>query len=535
MRRPSSRSTRLKAVPRGLPFLFLTLLGACSPAEGDASSSQDALRNGGICATLDYGHTKSNADFYGQFKDDAAAADYVTNLIGAGALAAISGADAKFKELSADARLVKLVGEVYGAYQRVFPKETEGMPNAPRIAIVESSNVNAFALGPGIEAGGVRKDQSPWIFIVHTALLSASHTDNELRGLFAHELGHLILRTFLPEIQERLRSTYMLKGSEDGILGASADNEPGVAAHVEETLKRQQRIGGLPELGPSFSSLGGSYATVVGAMFGQPEAGTAECAAAATQITQLTSLQTALLPDLSGGLFVPRRPTPDEQSKLDAVSASVDKGLRACFAKGVAGAPTSLLELTAGLNDLSDQAGDPTNPDHAKALALMLDAERQVDAAAPAGDPLIDRLLDAATRLRKEELALREDPSFPIGQIRTFDYEEDADDASARILAALGDDPKGVGHFLLSMLPKAAADACVRDVAAGKAIPYGQFVDTHPATCWRYYHVTQFSKTLAQCAGTSDGKGQMKGSGEPSVFDAMGRARDQKGPGTGEK
>src|SRR5262249_32922579 len=151
-------------------------------------------------------------------------------------------------------RLTRIIGEVYAGFLRVFPHETAGMENmpAPRVAILNTDpkNVNAYALGPGFaEDATAPQDKSPWLFVVHSALLAKPFTDNELRGLFAHEIGHLILRTFLPEIRQAVRAIYLTGKSEDGVLGANQDDNPQIASHVEEILKRQDRVSGLPELG----------------------------------------------------------------------------------------------------------------------------------------------------------------------------------------------------------------------------------------------------------------------------------------------
>src|SRR5262249_10378919 len=165
-------------------------------------------------------------------------------------------------------------------------------------------------------------------------------------------------------------------------------------------------------------------------------------------------------------------------------------------------------------------------------LGLMLDVEKSVDAEG-ANAPLIDRMLHAQGPIRSEFIALQKKPEYPIDQIRVYDYEEDADDAAVRILTAIGDDPLAFGTFLLNaLMPAEMKAACVADVAAGKPVPFGRFIDTHPATCWRYYHVAQFSKALNQCGSTpSSAKTAPKGSGRPSVIDQMPREMTEKGYG----
>jgi predicted Zn-dependent protease len=64
---------------------------------------------------------------------------------------------------------------------------------------------------------------------VNTGLLNQNRPDTELRGVFAHELGHLILRTFLSEVQRQVRGIYRIGESEDGIIGEVQDDDPALA------------------------------------------------------------------------------------------------------------------------------------------------------------------------------------------------------------------------------------------------------------------------------------------------------------------
>lgn len=514
-------------------------LVACSSSSDAPANEESDLRNGGVCATLDYGHTVSNAEYYRQFASDEAAADYMRKILAGGALAAHSGADASLREISRDERLVRLVDEVYGAFRKIYPSETKGLEHAPRIAIVQSSVSNAFALGPGFaEDEKARTDQSPWLFIVHTALLEANLDDNQLRALFAHELGHLILRTLLPEIQAKLRASYRVRGSEDGVLGASADDDPAVAAHVETILEIQKRVGGLPELGIATAQAGGAsgqYSKIYPLLIKQiPEGSRApSCKTFDTKAIALQNLQASLLPGQPMGLLIPTPPTKEQQTEIDRLSREIADDLRSCLADLVLPDATSLFDLTAEVNKIpAEAAKNPSSKEHADVLAKMLDEEKEADAADPKA-PLIDRMLRAEVALRARELALRNDPRFPIDELRTFDYEEDADDASVRILASLGDDPSGIGRMLLASVPPALAEACKKQVDGGGAVRYGRFVDPHPATCWRYYHAKQFSNALAKCPKKANSalKVQPKGTGLPSVMTQTPRFEIERGYG----
>lgn len=453
-----------------------------------------------VCSTLDYNHQKAAADYFRFFDTDAAAAEYMTKLIARGTLANNSGPEAKLREISADERLNRLVREVFDGFKKTFPKEMTGLTTPPRIAVVESSIVNAFALGPGFaESDDAPQDRSPYLFIVHTAILKRKNTDTELRGLFAHELGHLLLRTFLPEIQKAVRSIYIIgKAGEDGVIGAVQDDDPRVAEHVEKILKIQQREGGLGDLGfPVLLAQSSMYMRLFGAVARSIPA-SAACESAKTKMDALRTLQKAYLKDSDVGNFVPAPRTPAQQAELEVASAAAIEDYKKCLAP--ANDNGSIMSVIAQTNGVPVEAAtDPAHPDHQKLKDLMVDIELAVDAEMP-NAKVLDRLFVAEARMRAELVKLRSDPAFPIEKIRVFDYEEDADDASVRVLASIGDDPRGVGHFLISTTPEAAQEKCRADIANGVPISYGQFIDMHPSICWRLYHVTQLGKALNMCA-----------------------------------
>ena len=128
-------------------FLVLaSLLAACAantpPGSGNADSE---IHGGSIRPPLEYPRAVPNEQYFRRFESDAKAAEYITKLVATGQLAPHSGGDATFREISQDSRLNRLVAEVFDGYRRVFPEAVAGMATPPRIAIIESSIVNAFA------------------------------------------------------------------------------------------------------------------------------------------------------------------------------------------------------------------------------------------------------------------------------------------------------------------------------------------------------------------------------------------------------
>ena len=121
-----------------------------------------------VCATLDYGHQRSNADYFLQFDDDSAAVEYSRGFLASNGI----NADA---EIARDSRLIRLVSRVFDGFRQVFPHETEGMDRPPRVLVVDEEGLNAFA---GYDE---RRDvdKAPWLFHTSPAIRAFSlYTSN---------------------------------------------------------------------------------------------------------------------------------------------------------------------------------------------------------------------------------------------------------------------------------------------------------------------------------------------------------------------
>jgi hypothetical protein len=101
------------------------------------------------------------------------------------------------------------------------------------------------------------------------------------------------------------------------------------------------------------------------------------------------------------------------------------------------------------------------------------------------------------SRAKQKELsALLDDPVVPFDSLRTFTFEEEADDVSARVLFQLGIDPRGEGLFLLRRAPAGYAQACLDTIASGRTPYYGGLADAHHASCWRYWHLNDLANAM---------------------------------------
>lgn len=498
-----------------LAFLPIAALAtACAVTTSDASGTDESeVREGGVCTTLDYGHARPNADYFLPFAGDDAVKEYATAF-----LAAMH--KPPFKEVSHDVRLVKLLDDVYAGFKKVFPRETAGFDAPPRIVIVDSEEMNAFA---GFD-DRPEVQKAPWLFFVHSSILARPFDDSQLRGLFVHELAHLILRNVLPETRAKIRVHYRARAASPIVLGNVADDDASARARIEELRTLGEKVGRFPELGPlPLGLFAQTEYQQTFAWFRSQRAASSAPEACAASDDAFGRLNTAIQARASSETYT-LGVDAAQRAELAALVSESASALRRCYAH-VKGSVFEVKVRAKLASVPAEQAGpilakvlDPSTPEHQQAFdELMPDPiEREVDA--EKGDrPAVDRVLDVVAKLHARAAELEADTSTPIDELRVFDFEEDADDAAVRVLRAIGDDPLANGKFLLGLLRDPAA--CVREVDSGKEPSYGRFVDPHNGTCWRYWHAVQLSKALATCDASADAKRVTKGTGEKSAAD----------------
>lgn len=461
---------------RLLALLAPALLGlaACNAASNDdVAVTDEALVTDEMCATLDYGPRAPAADLYQFFATTDDASRYMQQFEADGHT--LGGA--KFVGITSDPRITKLVGDAFEGMHRVFPRETVDLPTAPPVALVHSSEPNAYAISGSLSADG----KAPWIFVVHDALLAFD--DDFVMGVIAHELGHLILRNAAREVRSRIRATYLLPSDDDhGIFGAKQANDSDVDARLYDIIVRERRVGAYPEIG--FATPSSSYWSELTHLF--PKNG--------TSTTCWNNLNAAVnASNAAQGRFVttssgarPPTPSPEEMATLKEASEGLWTALNECFGE---------------VPDATTIADVFVAQGHAKSSLdeWMLEAEKDADKN-PALVSAGQRFLAAEPTVRAEVIALRANPASPFGRIRTYDYEEDADDAAIRVMRAMGRDPLALGRSSLAWMTPEGQANCKAAVEAGEPIDFGPKLDPHPADCWRYHHVVELSASLAKCA-----------------------------------
>jgi len=446
-----------------------------------------------VCATLDYGHQRSNADYFLRFDNDSAALEYSRGFLASNGI----NADA---EIARDSRLIRLVNRVFDGFRKVFPLETEGMDRPPRVLVVDQEGLNAFA---GYDE---RRDvdKAPWLFWVHRATVNSSRPDAELEGLYAHELAHLILRNLLPETRAKIRTHYRVPGgAEHGVIGAVTPDDPVVRARAEELRTIDALVGREAAFGrlPLSAFEDNEYQSLLLTLAKQRNISSdaKACDAADEGIRRARAFYKAVVSvhDLTFEI------SPREAAGLADLEDSTVTMLRRCYAN----VKKSIFELK--LEDRSVRVLvngtpaslqtilDPTTREHKLAYGALMSNSVEQEVDTNTDRPTIERLLDIVGTLHRRADTLTQDTSLPIDELRVFDLEEDADDAAVRVLRAIGDDPRGAARLFVGQMPD--PDACLSEIESGRVPRYGRFIDSHNATCWRAFHTMELAKALESC------------------------------------
>jgi hypothetical protein len=113
---------------------------------------------------------------------------------------------------------------------------------------------------------------------------------------------------------------------------------------------------------------------------------------------------------------------------------------------------------------------------------------------------------DRRIKMRAIEEGFAADAGEAWSRARHYTTEEEADDATIPVLAAMGREPGGIGPGLLLLDDQATQNACNELLASG-APPYGaDLYDDHHANCWRVFHVRQ----LADSGRLTDGSSALR-------------------------
>lgn len=478
----------LKPLSRLLPALVLPALAAtsaCAVTQDDSTSGESAAtQRAALCEFPKRTHARPIADHYIVFADDAAREAYLEKFLP-------SIGKRRASDTSPLASLQASVDKLYPAMRAELPAETDGMTEPPRVVLLDDPLPNAFAASDGRES----PVRAPWVFFVQTGLLQIGAGPNEIDGVIAHELAHLVAKHQFPDAPERVRRHYALAGREEGKVIPSLetdDDEVRAFANDFEGLVAFAGAFDAPALRGFPVKFSGitkpmRYHTLFTMLGGSP---TPACAEASQRYGALQDQIRTHLSRFDNQLHLDADATKKMAPDVDAT----ERSMRACATS----ANASLLGLaalfsaqTASPERLAQlQAAD--TPEALRDLVLDED-EKKVEAR---GGDVVTQLL-ALGRVKQQALsALVAGSKIPAGDMRRYAEEVEADQIAVRTLRRAKLDPTGGAGFLRLTLEETDRATCDASLAAGDVPPFGGFSFLHPAVCWRVWQAKAFAAAL---------------------------------------
>ncbi len=370
------------------------------------------------------------------------------------------------------------VAIMWSAFQKVLPRDTEGLSAPPRVVIVDREDVNAYAVfDPKLRcADGAPEGCSPHVFVVHTSSL-VPIADKRVRGeglegLFAHELAHHVLKHSWPGNDAKITKYYPATAK---TFGFETPDDAVARATAAAWLEHANAVGpypleelnGLPlsSFGPGVFWMTRSFLVQKGKAV-DPEA----CAR-----VDLDGFKKVLVAHVA-----PETQAMDDdaatRAAFDAASKKLIAEERAC----VANVPGSLTSI------MAEQFGVPAE----RFEQGMGPEDKAIIAAAPSA-------YDALLALTKARYAAMR--ALDVSAVRAYTYEEQADDVAVNVLFQAKRDARSLATFFRwIVLDEAARRRCDAVLRAGDEPPYGVLTDQHHAACWRVDHANKLVTRLSK-------------------------------------
>jgi hypothetical protein len=434
-------------------------LAGCVDLADDATQGGNGKADGnGSCTIPQYGDGTCQIDIacdipdidcYTTFDDDKAAAAWLATQM---QFTPVVDPDPRF------ARARMLVDRAYDLFKTHV--QLGSLADKRMSVVVLEGDENAFV------AGDYTTHKGGWSVQVQSALLTDAYTDDQLIGIFQHELTHLQKLHFLDEVVERTRKFYLAPDGKEPIGAQMTQNAQ--AQDVGAEWRRAAKLAGYftnPELGdfPYGGELGQIFYWYVTEQLG------AQCAAVASVTSIVTTLEPALS-ELDQTLKMP-------PGMADQISAAL-AGVRAC----VPGNPPTLRQYLELLS-----------PDWVTYLMPMLAPDEIALLDAPVIDAITKLVHARRAALPTIQDKLMQQTGRPWSALRFYSFEEAADDGFIRIYNAAKLDPGASLKGAFMTILKTEAQACETALAAGTP-PYGaNYADEHHGTCWRIGHAKQLS------------------------------------------
>ena len=450
--------------------------------DGPELTCEDPAYGDGTC-DLDLTCDAPDIDCYIMFADEPEARTWFTGIeeqIAASELreprALVPVADGRYTRMRA------LLDEGWEAYKQVNAV-ADLAPLVPELVIIDDPSINAFVYGDGQKVA--------FAVIVQTGIIEVA-SDEELIAVVMHELTHAIRLHVIPEVRERIRLHYLAPGDSEP-FGYEQPDDATVRGHIGDWRALAADVGSLdaaPLVGfPMPVGNGSLYRTfqLVTKVWGDSHADI--CAGPIQAVSQLTA-------DIMS-YHSPIDQTLHLNGMEDELASAQSMALINLRDQCMSGLTDSYITILADINSKTEEEIRAILSDEDEAL---VEGRHFIEAIAFLAN-------DRRTKMRAVADAFASDTGEAWSRARPYTTEEEADDATIPVLAAMGRNPGGIGPGLLLLDDETTRSECNQLLADGAPPPYGaDLLDEHHANCWRVYHVRE----LAESGRLTDGASALR-------------------------
>lgn len=359
-------------------------------------------------------------------------------------------------------RAEEILRRVWEGYRKYSSTRTDQLP-VPFLGILKSEDADGF-----VATDPVSRLFPNAFFLLEKTL---EQNDDEIAGLIAHELTHLLT----PDFNDRF---YRVAFGEEP-LGYLQDNDPQAEALVKQWHAITRIVGPvyIPELNglPAPLVYDGEAFNLIGVM--ASKWGDSKSSSCQNLKDKFPTWRHDLALHYMSMIDQVVRMTDEQRKELDRQTRAYISDMRSCLGNQSGQLISILVEsLHKSPEELSTTYGE---------LAKTFDREANV----------VDGLFAVVAEqyLKLNEFSVSHD----LSAYRVYSSEEIADDNSVRILPLAGYSATGLGSFLLSYMDKAQPGSraeCEAILSSGKVPPYGMITDPHHSACYRVYHLEQIAR-----------------------------------------
>jgi hypothetical protein len=480
---------KLTVFATALPFLALGF-AACAPSvDVDASNEAAVTSQDAVCSFPKRTYERPIADHYVAWPTDAKREAFLSEYLPMMGLRRST----KAGELPA---LQAMVDALYPSIVAELPAETQGMAEPPHVVLIDDALPNAFAANDPRES----PPRAPWLLFVNEGLLTLNAPAEEVRGVMAHEIAHLVAKHQFPDAPARVRRHYSTGARDEKSVVPSLEKDDEQVRAFADKFESLVAFGGAFDV-PALKGFPVRFSGLIKPiryhvffeMMGRVP--TTECGEYGQKYGAMQESLRKHLSKFDHQLRIEGAAVPE----TERVATEAERAATACATSASITLTDLAVEHELAMNPGRRSELEAASAKGPEALrAAVLDAD-EIAVDDGGGGDVVSKLL-ALGKMKRQLLAKHvQSAAGGADKLRRYAEEVEADQIAVRVLRHAGIAPAAGAGFLLRSLDSGARAQCDATLGRGEVPPFGGFSFLHPATCWRVFQARLFAEKLSTC------------------------------------